>query len=104
MQATKHQLEIIKVLAEKIKETLGEEVMTYNAIEKVPISHEDMKLSNQVFEEDKEYNMKIPVAYEVNHRRRLRKAFEKEGTEGIIKHMKKCGFEVNVKFLTTLMR
>ena len=103
MKATSYQKQVIKMLARKIQEQLGNEQMTYHSIEEVELSHEDMKLSNQEFDEDKEYNRKIPVAHAVNHRRRLRRAFESNGTAGIIRHMQKCGLRLNEKKLEILL-
>jgi hypothetical protein len=54
-----------------------------------------MKLSNQEPEEGKDYQMTIPCMHEVNHFRRLKRRFVKQGAEGVYNYLSKLGMNVD---------
>ena len=67
----------------------------YGASSSVGVSNEDMKLANQKVVEGEDYTMKIPVYYEVNHFRRLKRSFVKQGAEGVYDYLYKLGMKVD---------
>lgn len=66
----------------------------YPTVETVEISGADLLLSGQTQVEgkeinpDKTYHMRSPVYNEANHYRRMKRAFEKHGADGISAYLK----------------
>jgi hypothetical protein len=92
----KAQRKFLKGLSESIDRVyisqLGRK-MTYEATQKTNISHEDMSLVNKKFDDDKEYTFDMPIFYEVNHFRRLKREFIKHGVNGVYYYLDNLGFE-----------
>jgi hypothetical protein len=59
----------------------------YNATEQVEISGEDLLLGGYSkkdgIEKGKSYFISVPVYYEINHYRRLKRTYQRNGIEGI---------------------
>lgn len=77
--------------------------MTYTTIQPTKVSHEDMELVNQEYEEDKEYTFNMPIFHEVNHFRRLKRSLHKYGSDGVIDYLKKCGFTPDRTLITNAL-
>lgn len=106
MQATKRQLEVIRAIARGIDQmtvkTHGRK-MTYKSKLQKYISPKDMKLAGQEPEEGKDYKIDVPVIGEVNHFRRLKRAFQTNGVEGICAHMKRCNLKPDKERITSIL-
>ena len=71
----------------------------YQAIEKRTMKGKDLKLSDEKeiraqlnkmgkdLEDEKDYTIKVPFYNTINHKRRLRKAFQQKGMDGILEYV-----------------
>lgn len=94
----KHQRTQLKELSKKLDDIYIKEKgskLMYGAASSVDVSHEDMELSDNKPEEGENYRMQIPVYYEINHFRRLKRSFVKQGSEGVIDYLTKLGMSVD---------
>jgi len=95
----KKQRELLKGLSEKIDSIYEKEVgrkQMYTSIVNTKVSGEDAILAgHEEANEDQEYLVKSEMYHEVNHFRRLKRAFIKGSHDGVIKYLSKCGFTIN---------
>ena len=94
----KNQRTQLKALSEKLDAIYVKEKgakLMYGARSSADVSNEDMELANHNPEEGEDYRMKIPVYYEVNHFRRLKRSFVKQGAEGVYDYLYKLGMQVD---------
>lgn len=98
----KQQRVLLKGLADQIDNIYVKEYghkMTYQSIHNTKVSHEDMELANQEYDEEKEYTFKVPMIHDVNHFRRLKRQLHKNGSDGVIEYLKRCGFNPDEQLL-----
>jgi hypothetical protein len=100
----KKSLTIISVIAETMQSD------SYAFYEKQTISGEDVLLTNthelngQQVVKEKDYQISVPVFNQVNHKRRLKRAYESDGLEGLMNYCKKYLKEERVKELEGLIK
>ena len=72
----------------------------YSSLVKAKVSGEDAILAGKKdADPEQEYLMDIPMIHEVNHFRRLKRSFVKEGHDGVINYLSKCGFSVDKEMI-----
>ncbi len=103
----KKQRTILKGLAKEIDkmciEHLGRK-MTYETVHNTKVTHEDMRLANQDFNEDIDYTFEMPMMHDVNHFRRLKRQLIKYGSDGVLSYLKGCGFAPDQQMLKEALR
>lgn len=99
---TKKQRKLIKTLSEDINNIIAKEQgspQMYATKEIVEMKGEDVVLSGIESDEeinpDEEYLINMPMYHEVNHNRRLVRAFIKSGHDGVCHYLKGIGFKVD---------
>ena len=98
----KNQRTILKGLANEIDKMCVEHLgrkMTYETVHNTKVTHEDMELANQEYDEEKEYTFEMPMIHDVNHFRRLKRQLVKNGADGVLSYLKRCGFAPNKEML-----
>ena len=104
MKPNKHQLKALKSLAVKINKMSidkhGKRI-TYSVSTYQKVSKEDMQLANQNVDEGNDYLIKIHMVLEVNHFRRLKKAFSANGVDGVLAHLRRCQLTTDKNILSS---
>ena len=103
----KNQRTILKGLAKEIDKISIDQFgrkMTYETVHNTKVTHEDMRLANQDFNEDTEYTFEMPMIHDVNHFRRLKRQLVKYGSDGVLSYLKGCGFAPDQQMLKEALR
>ena len=98
----KHQRTQLKFMADKIDSAFIEkkgQKSTYASSYDTFVSNEDLILANQEPEESEGAMMTMPCLHEVNHFRRLKRTFVKNGPDGVCNYLSKLGLSMNKEII-----
>lgn len=103
----KNETKALRFLAEEVDNVFIKQKgrkQVYESILNRKVTPEDLELANAdvTIEEGKEYTMKIPMYHEVNHFRRMKKAYKANGANGVYLYLKRQGVLLEKKLISNL--